>query len=399
MTVAKRFGVPTLINAAGAKTRLGGVRPLPEVVVAMAEASDLSMDVAYLQDAASSVIARVTGAEAGCVTSGAAAALTLAAAACIAGDDPVRIDALPHLNGKRDEIVIARRHRNSYDHAWRAAGARLVEVGIDDRDAGSGMRGVEPWEYEAAFGPETAAVAYVARAEEDPPLREVVDVAHRHGVPVIVDAAARLPPVSNLRAFIDAGADLVAYSGGKALRGPQASGILCGRADLLRAALLSQLDMDQPVPHWTLPPGLFPDASRRPLPRHGVARGMKVGKEQVLGLLVALEAFASEDPTERVRVHEERLSVIKRALEGTPVVEVRDLYTPERVRLAIRFSRPDEALDVYEDLLHGERPIAVDPAEMSKGVLVVDPLGLSASEAEEVARAFARAIVPSNGHT
>src|SRR5690606_26196811 len=137
-----------------------GGRLAPEVLQAMQEAAATHVDMAELQAAASRIIARVTRAEAGYVTSGAAAALTLAAAACMAGTDPAAIGRLPDTTGLRDEIIIFRGHRNSYDHAWRAAGARLVEVGFNDRTVGSGVRSLERWELAAALGDKTAAVAY-----------------------------------------------------------------------------------------------------------------------------------------------------------------------------------------------------------------------------------------------
>src|SRR5262249_31276517 len=153
-----------------------------------------------------------------------------------AGYDLSRIEKLPHTEYFPHEFVVAREHRNGYDHAVRAAGARFVEVGFHEIVAGSGVRRAEAWEYEAAFGPRTAGVLYVYAPQSRPPLEEVVAVAHAHNLPVLVDAAGELPPRANLRKFIAAGADLVAFSGGKALRGPQASGILCGRRDLVGSA-------------------------------------------------------------------------------------------------------------------------------------------------------------------
>src|SRR5262249_41513663 len=142
-----------------------------------------------------------------------------------------------------DEFVVAREQRNGYDHAVRAAGARLVEVGFHEIVAGAGVRRAEAWEYEAAFGPRTAGVLYVYDAAARPALGEVVAVARSYGLPVLVDAAGELPPRSNLRDILATGADLVAFSGGKAIRGPQATGVLCGRRDLIGPALLQVLDM------------------------------------------------------------------------------------------------------------------------------------------------------------
>jgi hypothetical protein len=202
-----------------------------------------------LQAGASRVIARVTGAEAGIVTSGASAALLLGAAACLAGLDPARMNRLPEVPDGRNEIIIVRSQRNMYDRALTVAGGRIVEVGIPDRYSGPGVRDAAPWEIEAAITPRTAAICYLAQPQSRPALAEVATVAHAHALPVLVDAAAQLPPKDNLRRFLADGADLVAFSGGKAIGGPQASGILAGRADLIASALMQMLDLDLfPIP-------------------------------------------------------------------------------------------------------------------------------------------------------
>src|SRR5262249_41370414 len=153
-----------------------------------------------------------------------------------------------------NEFVIAREQRNGYDHAVRAAGARLVEVGFHELVAGAGVRRVEAWEYEMAFGPQTAGVLYVHDAHARPSLRELVVTAHARGLPVLVDAAGELPPRSNLRDLVATGADLVVFSGGKAIRGPQATGILCGRRDLVGSAAVQMLDLDDHYELWEPPP-------------------------------------------------------------------------------------------------------------------------------------------------
>ncbi|HSB80447.1 MAG TPA: DegT/DnrJ/EryC1/StrS family aminotransferase [Candidatus Methylomirabilis sp.] len=220
MNIYERLGVRTRVNAAGTLTRLGGSLMPPEVLEAMAEAAQSSVDIAELQARASAVIAECTGAEAGLVTSGAAAALTLGTAACLTGLNVARMEQLPDTEGMPNEVLMCRSHRTTYDHAIRAAGARIREVGFNDRIAGAGVRGVEPWEMAAAITPQTVAIAYTASGSNDPPLREVAAVGREHGLPVIVDAAAQLPPSANLRRFIAEGATLVAFSGGKAIRGP-----------------------------------------------------------------------------------------------------------------------------------------------------------------------------------
>ena len=197
------------------------------------------------------------GAEAGYVASGAAACLLLATAACVAGLEPSRMARLPDTRGLKNEVVMVRSQRNFYDHAVRTVGVQIVEVGLPDRFAGAGVRDAEAWEIADAITERTAAVYYVADAFARPPLRDVVRVAHAANVPVIVDAAAQLPPQSNLRHFIGEGADLVAYSGGKAIGGPQASGFLCGKRDLIMSAALQHLDLDIFWEQWDPPSNLI----------------------------------------------------------------------------------------------------------------------------------------------
>jgi L-seryl-tRNA(Ser) seleniumtransferase len=232
MDIYERLGVTKRVNGAGLLTRLGGSLMAPEVIDAMRDAAGSFVDMAELQTRASTIIARYTGAEAGIVTSGAAAAITLATAACLTRLDVARMERLPDTDGMPNEVIMFRAHRTGYDHAIRASGARIVEVGFNDITVGSGVRGLEGWEIEAAIGPRTVAVAYAANPTQQPPLATVAAVAKKHNLPVIVDAAAQLPPQSNLKRFIAEGASLVAYCGGKAIRGPQGTGILCGDKEL-----------------------------------------------------------------------------------------------------------------------------------------------------------------------
>ena len=281
------LGVKRRINAAGTLTRLGGALMTREVTDAMAAAARWSVDIGELQAAASRTIARVTGAEAGLVTTGAAAALTLAAAAAMTRWDVARMAALPHAEGFPNEILLPRTHRTGYAHALQAAGARLVDLGHNDRGTGAGVRGIEAWEIEAAITPRTVAFAFAANPANVDDLPVVAAVCRARGLPVIVDAAAQLPPKRNLRRFVELGADLVAFSGGKAIGGPQASGLLAGRRDLVGAALVQQLDMDVAPETWT-PPDLIDRSALKGVPHHGLGRGFKAGKEEIVGLLVAL---------------------------------------------------------------------------------------------------------------
>lgn len=289
------LNVPTVINASGTKTRIGGSRIREEALTAMQDAAGSFVRLSDLQAAASDRIADVTGAEAGYVTNGASGALLLAAAACIADTDPGVMARLPETDGIADEIVMPRTHRTAYDHALRTAGSSIIDIGTNDRHLGTGSRDVEPWEYADAIGDDTVAVAYVYKAYGTPPLAEVCNVAHDHDVPVIVDAAAEVPPVDNFRRFIDQGADLVVFSGGKGIRGPQTTGILAGRADLIESVAFQQLDLHAAGDVWEPPMTLVDTAKIDGVPRQGIGRPLKVGKEELVGLLSALEAFLDED--------------------------------------------------------------------------------------------------------
>jgi L-seryl-tRNA(Ser) seleniumtransferase len=363
------LGVRRRINAAGALTRLGGAIMAPEVILAMAAASRASVDIGELQDAASKRIAEATGAEAGLVTTGAAAALTLAAAAAIAGWDVARMSALPHAENFPHDILIPRTHRTGYAHALAAAGARLVDIGHNDRGTGAGVRGLEAWEIETALTPAVVAVAAAANAATlaDLPVMAAACMANR--VPLIVDAAAQLPPKENLRRFTSLGADLVVFSGGKALGGPQASGILAGRRDLVASALLQQLDMDVSPETWR-PPGLVDRANLRGVPHHGIGRGFKAGKEEIVGLLTALDRFVKADDGAANAALEARLRDIAGQLDGASVKLVPAAETGRAPVLEI--ATPD-ALAVSARLQRGDPPVHLSERHAARGVLTLDP--------------------------
>src|ERR671922_387185 len=185
------LGVRRRINAAGTLTRLGGALMDEEVLGAMAAAARASVDIGELQAAASRTIAKITGAEAGIVSTGAAAALTLGAAAAMTRWDLAKMAALPQTEGFPNEILLPRTHYTGYAHALRASGARLIDLGHNDRGTGAGVRGIEPWEIEAAITPRTAAFAFSVNLSNAADLPTVVSACNKHKIPVIVDAAAQ----------------------------------------------------------------------------------------------------------------------------------------------------------------------------------------------------------------
>lgn len=391
------LGVRRRINAAGTLTRLGGKPMAPEVSAAMAAAAPHAVDMAELQAAASRSIARITGAEAGMVTCGAAAALTLAAAASMTRWDIARMAALPHAEAFPHEILIPRTHRTGYAHALSAAGARLVDIGHNDRGTGAGVRGLEAWEIEAAITPRSAAFAFCANPGNFDDLALVVTVCKPRGLPVIVDAAAQLPPRRNLRRFIEQGADLVAFSGGKAIGGPQASGILAGRGDLVGAALVQQLDMDVSPGSWS-PPGLIDRAALKGVPHHGLGRGFKVGKEEIVGLLTALERFAAADDEAANAGLEERLRHIEAQLGAPKGLRTRVLPAREAGRVPHLHLRIDpavagtDALALSRRLQEGDPPVHLSERLATQDILIVDLQALAPEDDAAVVAALRRGL-------
>jgi L-seryl-tRNA(Ser) seleniumtransferase len=384
------LGVKRRINAAGTLTRLGGALMDEEVVAAMAAAARASVDIGELQAAASRVISKLTGAEAGIVTTGAAAALTLAAAAAMTRWDVARMAALPHADGFPHEILLPRTHYTSYAHALRASGARLVDIGHNDRGTGAGVRGLESWEIEAAITPRTAAFAFAANPGNILDLKTVTDVCKARDIPVIVDAAAQLPPKANLKRFFELGADLVVFSGGKAIGGPQASGILAGRRDLVGAALVQQLDMDVSPATWA-PPDLIDTQKMKGIPHHGLGRGFKAGKEEIIGLLVALERFAAADDEAANAALEERLQRIARSLGDVchkRILSARETGRVPQLHLAVK-----EPYAVSRRLQAGDPPVHLSERFAGQGILVVDPQPLRPDDDAALAAAVRDAIV------
>jgi L-seryl-tRNA(Ser) seleniumtransferase len=387
INIYDRFGVRRRINAAGTLTRLGGSLMPPEVIEAMVEAAQYSVDISELQARASAVIAECTGAEAGIVTSGAAAALTLGTAACLTGLNPAKMERLPDTDGLANEVLMCRAHRTTYDHAIRAAGARIRDVGFNDSATGAGVRGVEPWEIEAGISPQTVAVAYTATPANQPPLATVTALAKQRGLPVLVDAAAQLPPVGNLRHFLAEGADLVVFSGGKAIRGPQGTGILCGRRDLIAAAVLQQWDMDVAPETWDPPGDLIPKHVLRGIPHHGIGRGFKVGKEEIVGLLVALQRYVRLDAKAEEMELESRLAPVARALSDLPHVATRLLSAEATGRIPLLEVILDEgalgrtAWAVSAALQRGEPPVHLGERRAADGILTISPAAFRPEDA------------------
>jgi uncharacterized pyridoxal phosphate-dependent enzyme len=312
-TSYEQLGVVPVINASATLTRLGGSRMPAEVLQAMAAGASSFVDLIELHRRVGVRLAELTNNEACYVSSGAAAGMALAVAACITGTNAARVAGLPEFEAERPEVIIHRGQRNGYDHAARQTGARLVEIGWP--------HGTQGWQLETAFTPRTTCVLYFAGAHFEGcalPLQQVVTIAHAHGVPVVVDAAAQIPPIANLWRFTrDLGADVAIFSGGKGLRGPQSSGLVLGRADLVEAC--------------------FSNGN----PNHSLGRPMKVGKEELLGILAAVEWSLRQDEPELLARYEAIVQRWIRGLEDIPGVQVERGYPSEagqpHARAIVRF--------------------------------------------------------------
>jgi D-glucosaminate-6-phosphate ammonia-lyase len=391
MSIYNQHNLEPIINASGAVTRLGGA-PMPAAVLdAFVAAAGEWVPLEQLQAAASRRIATLTGTEAGLVTAGSAAGLTMGTAAILTGYDLGRMERLPHCDGFPHEILIAREQRSGYDHAIRAAGARLTEVGFNEIVSNAGVRRTEAWEYEAAISDRTAGIVYAFGPDSRPDLEEVVAIGRKHGLPVLVDAAGELPPRSNLTAIAALGADLVSFSGGKGIRGPQSTGILCGRRDLIAAAALQMLDMDDHPELWE-PPADFIDRTKLAgIPRHGIGRALKVSKEEIIALLTALDLFTSGAYDKDFVRFRSYLEAIETELRGTHS-ECRMVVPPHEeswptLEVAIDESALGRsAFEVCRRMRNGSPPVYVSHGRLSDGCLVINPHCLTDETAAKLAQ-------------
>ena len=399
MGVYERFGVKPIINVAGAMTRIGGALMEQEALEAMNEAAKGSARLDELEAAASKVIAEITHAEAGIVTAGAAAALTLGTAACITGLDVARMNRLPDTTGMANEVLMAQHQISGYDHSIKAAGAKLIDVGIPNDTTPPGeVHAATIYDFESAITEHTVAIAYACRLGSNPPLEQIIAVGKKYNIPVILDAALQVPPVENLHKFIDMGADLVAFSGGKGIKGPQASGILCGRRDLIAAAVLQNLDMaGDTFDKWNPPPSLIPKEKLRGKPQHGVGRGMKITKEAIIGLLVALQNLSEEKFVKKAEQLRLLLEGIAARLHGVAGVEVRMTEDFPRAYPVLEIKLDESkigrsATEVAQRLKDGDPPIYTRERYLHRGLLIIHSINLHKEIADIVGQKLYMAI-------
>jgi L-seryl-tRNA(Ser) seleniumtransferase len=317
----EKFGIRRVVNAAGTLTRVGGSISPPEVFRAMEDASKRFVHVSELQQWAGEVIAEVTGAEAGLPTAGGSCSLLLAAAACIMKGTELEeyepkgqskwnhiTQRLPmHTDGLRTEFIIQKSNRNEYDHAVECAGGRFVEVGTED--------GATEEDLAAAYDAEkTAAYFYTVQpTSKCLPIESVVKVAHSVGTPVIVDASAELPPKENLTKYTRKKVDLVAFSGGKQVAGPNNSGILAGRRDLIKLAHLQSY------------------------PFEGVGRAAKMSRETIVGFVTALKKYLETDEREEFEKLQVKADYMAEQLNLIPYLDARVALSTSGVEKTPKF--------------------------------------------------------------
>jgi len=281
MDIYDELGVRKVINGYATLTRLGGSLMPSEVLEAMNQAAKHFVDVDELMIKVGEKIAQLTKNEAAYVSCGAAAGLAITTAACITGLDPAKRTQLPYTDGMKNEILIHRRNRNGYDYAIKQAGGKIVEFGSDQ---------TTPEDLEKAINDKTAAIFYfynISNMGGLVPVENGVEIARKHNIPVVVDAAAQIPPAENLWRFtVDMGADLSIFSGGKGLCGPQSAGLILGRKDLIEACMFNAC------------------------PRVSIGRGMKVGKEEMVGMLAAVKWYLSLDSKKLMQDYEDQVQYI-----------------------------------------------------------------------------------------
>ena len=363
----RQLGLRPVINAAATLTSLGGSLMPGPVLESMADAAGSFVDIVELQERVGTRLAQLTHNEAGCVVSGAAAGITLAVAACIAGSDPDLVGGFPYLDRvKRREVVIERRHRNGWQYAAALTGARIVEY----EDTAGGL--------EAVISERTACVLSFAGARfgtDVASVERVVKIAHAHAVPVIVDAAAQIPPISSLWNYTrDAGADLVIVSGGKGLRGPQCSGLVLGAKNLVESCRANGN------------------------PNMSIGRGMKVGKEEMIGLLAAVEWYLEQDEAATMAWYESTVQRWIDGLAGIPGVAASRGYPNEagqpfgraivRITTPCRWTRDETVQELWD----GDPRVAV--GVIDDDAIALNPQTLGPDECEIVLARLRALLLP-----
>ena len=355
MNIYDELGIKKVINGAATLTRLGGSLMPPVALAAMADAAQHFVDIDELQQKVGAKIAAWTQNEAAYVSCGAAAGLALSTAACLTGLDPEKCAQLPYTDGRtggvrmKNEVVLHKCGRVVYDFAIRQVGGKLVEIGTED--------GATPDEMVQALNDKTIAIFYfynISRMVGQIPLEQVIEIAKQKGIPLIVDAAAQIPPVDNLWRFTQMGADLVLFSGGKGLCGPQSSGLVLGRQDLIDACAFNAC------------------------PRAFIGRPMKVSKEEMVGLMAAVRWYLDLDHAQLMQSYEDQVQVVIDAFSGFRHISARRSFPSEAgqpmPRAEIVFDEQGVGItrdDILAQLCAGDPRIVL--AEVGKRGIFVNP--------------------------
>ena len=360
MLTYKDLNIKPFINASGTITTLGGSIMPPEVIDATHAAATTFVDLNELHLKAGEKLAQMIGVPAAFISCGAASGMQLSAAACLTGTDSERIRKLPDTSNIKNEFIISMVDSHTYIHQGiEVVGGKLVRVGT--------RQSVSAADIIAGIGEHTAAVVFFLGKQTKAQLAEVIPEAAKRDVPVMVDAAAQLPPRSNLKEIVEMGASLVSFSGGKGLRGPQCSGLVIGKKEFIEAARLNSS------------------------PHSAVGRGMKVGKEEIMGLLTAVELFLAKDENEELAEWHARMAHIVQAVQSIDGVqaEIRGKGQNASPRIAPRAyitlsdSSGKTPRQVIDELREGEPSIVV---RQDSDAILIDPMTLMPGEEEIIAK-------------
>ena len=374
--ILDQLHVKKVINCFGPVTILGGSILDRRITKAMEEISQIFVDMDDLLDNASEKVSRLLGVEAAFITSGAAAGLALSAAGCMTGLDQSKIEKLPDVfDFEKNEIIVQAGQRNTYDRCLRVAGARLISVGIPYL--------TYPWQLRSALNAKTAAIAHFTLETAWTGvlnMEEVHGIAEEFSVPIIVDGCNEvLPTIATIKKYFERGADLMVLSGGKSIQGPNDTGIICGKKELVQACRMNA------SPHM-----------------NGIGRTMKVSKEQIVGLVTALEIYAESDPYVRLNKWIDKLDFIRKELLDVPGIRIkRSPEQPELSTVPILEIQLDEqelgfnSRDIVKALKGWDPPIVLDIdfwIHFRKQAIFVNPSCLQDSEEVIVANALKRVL-------
>jgi D-glucosaminate-6-phosphate ammonia-lyase len=351
LTIYEDLGLKTVksvINAGGFFSNLGGSRMSPDVIRAMSDASQDLVEMSELGLKAGEIIAEITGAQAAIPTSGAAAGDVLSVAACMVGMDKGKMIRLPNTELlEKNEVIVQRPHFVAYEQMIRLPGAKVVEVGD--------LSKVEEWEIDSAINSKTAAIFCSGSSESvrraELPYDDMIRIAKKHEIPIILDAADTLPPAQNLQRWIAMGFDLVIFSGGKAINGPGDTGFVCGRKDLIESCRAQNA------------------------PNDFIGRAFKVSKEQLVGLIVAVQNYSRRDHKLEMERWLKMGSFILEQMNTVPHVQVYRVRDERGTRLRVALDEKElglKAREVIMKLRKGSPYIATDSFRQNLGIITID---------------------------